>query len=576
MACTAYANPLRLKRAITGSLVWLLLLLSPASGAQDPAECLEVPPQGESNSFRFETSEPHEALFAEVPMGVTIGSIRVTRFRVFDLEDPDENNRVYRWANDFHWVTRESVVRQHLLVSEGDMYIPAQILESERILRDLGFIYDARVRPWRWCGEVVDLEVITRDIWTFTPIVSFNLAGGVSDYSLGFRDKNFLGSGKSVMIRYDKDDERKGTTLLYSDRALLGTRWRMKLQLTDNDDGHDRALRINRPFYSVYETWSAGGAIEDQLLEEKVWFRGDKIAEFDHERDGFRLFGGIARDVELDKQVGRWLFGYEWENNEFDFSDSDKPPPELPEDREYSYPFIGYQSIEDEYMRAHNLNYLGRTEDLYVGERYSWRLGWSAEALGATTDQIALRGEYGNTLRVDDRNWWVVDSSISGFWTVDDEEFENLWWTTETRYHRRQAEKWAAFARLRVDYTDGLTLDNQLTLGGGNGLRGYDRHYQTGDRSFVFNVEQRYYSDWHPFRLIRVGAAVFFDVGRAWFKGEDNGPNGDVLSNAGFGLRLNSSRAEKGSVIHIDIAFPFDKGPDVDDYQFLIRVRDTF
>ncbi len=555
-----------------------IFFLAPASvlHAAETAGCIEVPPQAESASFRFEASEAHRELATQVPPGTTIGSIRVTRFRVFDLEDPEENNRLYRWANDFHWVTRESVLRGHLLVKEGDAYLPDEVQESERVLRDLDFIYDARVRPWRWCGDVVDLEVVTRDIWTFTPILSFNLAGGSSDYSIGFRDKNFLGSGKRVMIRYDKDEERQGTTLAYMDPLLFGTRWRFNLALTDNDDGHDRALRVNRPFYSVYERWSAGGAIEDQELEEKVWFRGDKVAEFDHERDATRLFGGIARKLDRGKQVGRWLFGYEYETNTFDYSDSDKPPAELPADRDYSYPFVGYQSIEDEYKKTRNLNYLGRTEDLYVGEYYNWRLGWSDESLGATTDQIALRGEYGNTLRVDDNNWWVLNSAVSGFWTVDDEEFDNLWWITESRYHRRQSEKWAAFARLRVDYTDGLTLDNQLTLGGDNGLRGYDRNYQTGDRSFVLNLEQRYYSDWHPFRLMRVGAAVFFDVGRAWFKGEDNGPNGDVLSNAGFGLRLNSSRAEKGSVIHIDVAFPFDKHDDVDDVQFLIRVRDTF
>ena len=127
-----------------------------------------------------------------------------------------------------------------------------------------------------------------------------------------------------------------------------------------------------------------------------------------------------------------------------------------------------------------------------------------------------------------------------------------------------------------MDYTDGLTADNQLTLGGSNGLRGYDRNYQTGDRAFVFNLEQRYYSDWHPFRLMRVGAAVFLDAGRAWFSNRDNGSNGDVLANAGIGLRLNSSRADKSSVIHIDVAFPFIKDDDVDNVQFLVTVKDRF
>ncbi len=159
---------------------------------------------------------------------------------------------------------------------------------------------------------------------------------------------------------------------------------------------------------------------------------------------------------------------------------------------------------------------------------------------------------------------------------MDDERFENLWWTAETRYLHKQSRQWALFSRLRLDYTDGLTAERQLTLGGDNGLRGYDLNYQVGDRSFVFNLEQRYYSDWHPFRLIQVGLAAFIDVGRAWFEGEDNGSNGGVLANAGVGIRLNSSRAEKGSVVHIDLAFPFMTDDDTSDSQILFTIKDSF
>ena len=557
--------------------VCTLLLWLPVQGvwAQE-GSCELVQPQDASASFRFEDSPEHLAFAETIPDGVYVASIRITRYRVFDSEDSRENSGIYRWANDFHSLTRDWVVREQLLFEEGDYYLRTLVEESERILRDLKFIYDARVRPWRRCGDQVDLEVITRDIWTFTPTVSFSRSGGENEYSLGFRDTNFLGTGKQVVLRYDSDEERSGTTFIYEDPALAGSRWRMRVSLTDNDDGHDRRFRLNRPFFSVYERWSAGIRLEDWKLEENIWFRGDEVEEFNHEQQSVRLFGGIATERELEKQVGRWLMGYQYEENEFSFSDSDIPPQELPEDREYSFPFIGYQSIEDEYIQAHNLNYLGRTEDLYVGEHYQWNLGYSAEALGATRDQVHLSGRYGNTLRVSPRDLWLVESEVTGFLSVDDTEFENLWWTVNSRYFWRQGPKWSIFSGIRLDYTDGLTGENQLTLGGQNGLRGYDNNYQVGDRSAVFNIEQRYYSDWHPFRLLRVGYAVFFDVGRAWFEGEDNGSNGGVLSNAGIGIRLNSSRAEKGSVVHIDLAFPFNKDDDVDSVQLLMTVKDRF
>ncbi len=537
---------------------------------------MQVTPQSETDTFRFMNSPEHDALAKAVPPGTRIRSISVTRYAVFDMEDPEENNRVYRWANDFHSITREWVVRDHLLIEEGEGYNVPRLRESERILRDLKFIYDATVRAWRWCGDVVDIEVFTRDIWTFTPLLSFNRSGGERDYSIGFRDTNFLGSGKQFSLRYESDEERSGLNFVYADPSVMGSRWRTRLSWTESDDGHDRGLNVVRPFYSVYERWSAGLGLHDIELEEKLWYRGSRVAEFDHELDKVRIFGGIANDLRPDHQVGRWLFGYVYEDHAFSFSDSDIPPPVLPEDRTYSYPFVGFQSIEDEYVKLRNVDYLERTEDVYVGERYSWSAGWSDDSLGATRDQLALQGSYGNTLRADETHLWTVDGWLSGYWNVDDEDFENLWLGLETRYHLRQAERWALFGRLKLDYTDGLTGENQLTLGGADGLRGYDRNYQVGDRAFLFNLEQRYYSDWHPFRLIRVGLAAFIDVGRAWFDGEDNGSNGDVLANAGIGLRLNSSRAEKGSVVHLDVAVPFMKDDDVDSVQFLVSVKDRF
>ncbi|MDO8861774.1 BamA/TamA family outer membrane protein [Haliea sp. E1-2-M8] len=570
--CTSFLA----RRRLTVCLPPLLLVAAAAAANENDQACREVALQDESASFRFEQSPAHDEFAREVPPGARIGSIRQQRFTVFDTEDPEEDKALFRWANDFHSVTRDWVIEDHLLVKEGEEYNQARVDESERILRDLGFIYDATVRPWRVCGDVVDLEVITRDIWTFTPMLSFGRSGGENKYAVGFRDANFLGTGKQIIIQHDSDEERSGNTIRYVDPALAGSRWRMRLSLADNDDGYEHGVRFVRPFFSVYESWAAGVDLNRMKLEEALWFRGDEVAEFDHKIEFANVFGGIAANVRKDKRVGRWLFGYTLETHSFDFSDSPIPPAELPEEREYSYPYIGYESTRDQFIELHNVNYLGRTEDVYVGERFSWALGWSSDALGASQDQVVVRGNYGNTLLVDERRLWQLDTNLSGFWGVDGSEFENLWWTTETRYHHKQSRQWALFSRFRADYTDGLTGERQLTLGGANGLRGYELNYQVGDRSLVFNLEQRYYSDWHLFRLVQIGLAAFIDVGRAWFESEDNGSNGGVLANVGFGIRLNSSRAEKGSVVHVDFAFPFVTDDDVSGGQILFTVKDRF
>ena len=106
-----------------------------------------------AESFKFRRSDIHAQLSASLPKQFTIGEIRFQRFNVFDEENPKENNRIYRWANDFHSLTCESVVRSQLLFVSGESVQARSLEESERLLRDLKFIYDASVRPFRICDE---------------------------------------------------------------------------------------------------------------------------------------------------------------------------------------------------------------------------------------------------------------------------------------------------------------------------------------------------------------------------------------------------------------------------------------
>ena len=46
--------------------------------------------------------------------------------------------------------------------------------------------------------------------------------------------------------------------------------------------------------------------------------------------------------------------------------------------------------------------------------------------------------------------------------------------------------------------------------------------------------------------------------------------------NFGVGIRLASSKSDIGRIVHLDLAFPFDKHEDVDDVQFLVTIRNTF
>jgi hypothetical protein len=93
-------------------------------------------------------------------------------------------------------------------------------------------------------------------------------------------------------------------------------------------------------------------------------------------------------------------------------------------------------------------------------------------------------------------------------------------------------------------------------------------------------LEERYYSDWFPFGLFRVGLAAFVDVGRAWFRDEApawvperNGDHFGTLANVGVGLRLESLRTRRDRVLHIDLAHPLVEGPGVDSLQLTLSAK---
>ena len=154
--------------------------------------------------------------------------------------------------------------------------------------------------------------------------------------------------------------------------------------------------------------------------------------------------------------------------------------------------------------------------------------------------------------------------------------FENLSLGLSAKYYRRQSEHRLLYVSLAGTYGHRLDLDQHLLLGGDSGLRGYPLRYQAGDKKALITVEQRFFTEWYPFRLFHVGGAVFFDAGRAWGETPLPSSQNEWLRDVGFGLRLGQTRSGLGRMTHIDVAFPLDGDQDIADVQFLISTRKSF
>jgi hemolysin activation/secretion protein len=93
-----------------------------------------------------------------------------------------------------------------------------------------------------------------------------------------------------------------------------------------------------------------------------------------------------------------------------------------------------------------------------------------------------------------------------------------------------------------------------LTLGDTTGLRGYGLTAFSGDRRWLFNIEDRLFVWDELWRLIDVGAVAFFDSGYVWPASRAIKPS-ELRNSVGVGLRTAPSRSGDNSPVRIDLAY---------------------
>src|ERR1700722_13886328 len=89
--------------------------------------------------------------------GAVIGKVDIDIRNIFDQTDPREANGLFRLANHLHIRTKRSTVKAQLLFASGDKYLARKLAETERALRLLTYVYDARVVPVHYADGKVDI-----------------------------------------------------------------------------------------------------------------------------------------------------------------------------------------------------------------------------------------------------------------------------------------------------------------------------------------------------------------------------------------------------------------------------------
>jgi len=503
-----------------------------------------------------------------------IGAIHIHTIQIFDLDNPKDNNWLFRTADRLHARTRESAIRAQLLFRSGDRYSRRLLEETARNMRlNSNFVREPVIRPISYHDGVVDIDVTTQDVWTLQPGITFSRSGGTNSSGIDVADANFLGYGKYAEAGHSEDVDRTYTFINWADPNVWGSHWTDTFVYSYNSDGTVWGVGTAHPFYSL-ETRNDGG-IDGGVTHQVVprYRLGVEYDAYDYTNQAADLYLGQALRV-TDLWTQRLLLGWRVDRSSF------RPPPDqlllapLPEDRNLSFPFVRMQLIENTFDTMHNLDLIARTEDVHFGLDASVGVGYAAPYFGADRHSLLADTELNYGWNFGPDHELFLSSRLASRFEYG--QMHDAILTGTVSHYISTSDETRLLVRLTGDAGHNLDGDHTLELGGDTGLRGYPLRYQNGNQRALFTIEERLYTNWYLFRLVNIGAAAFYDMGRTWGTTLVPTPQLGLLKDAGIGLRLGNARSSFGSVIHIDLATPFDPSGNISRLQLLVSTQASF
>jgi hypothetical protein len=526
-------------------------------------------------------AEPHSTPSPPVPSfaqlearGARIGTITVESQNIFDIDDPDENNSLFRLANAVHVRTRPEVIRRLLLFKTGDPLTVQAIDETERIMRANHFIYDVVISPVSVHDGIVDIGITTRDTWSLDLTGRYARSGGTNTTAFGILDYNFLGTGTKLGLSQTSDVDRHGTEFIAAYGQAFDGWTSLSYAQARYSDGDRASASVTRPFYSLDTRWAAGASWDRWNRIESIYNAGDTTAKYRHRSEIGEIFGGWSPGLARG-WAQRISSGATLQDHSYETQPGEAVPSPLPLDHSTRGFFLRHEVVEDKFVKLRNRDQIFRPEFFEMGFSSSVQVTRSLESLGASRSAWLYDASVSKGFRLDWGDDLLASATLQRQIASTGNPLDRVGGTL--RYFAPQTPRYSLYAAISADRLgDGAAAPDQLLLGGDNGLRGYPLRYQSGDRRALFTIEERAYTDWYLFRLVRVGGAVFYDRGRAWGGVNQNVVNGGWLSDVGVGLRLALDRAAFGNVLHADVAAPLERVPGIKAVQFIVKTQVSF
>lgn len=490
-----------------------------------------------------------------------ISRITIRGTDIFDFDtNPYLRRFPYLWINALHIQTRDSVFRQELLFKVGDRMDPFLVRETERNLRALSFVRNARIVSFPQRDGTVALVVHVNDSWTTEPQINLGGVNRVDDLEIGFKEKNFLGFGKTLEFFYTKEPDLSQRQYAYIDPQFLNTRFEFRTMLISRTRGLERHINLDRPFFSADTPWSVRSSHAHFETTIDEFDNNVRISEFEQTKSVGEAYGGLK--IGGGRQFVNHLgLRYKKENQSYRATDKTAAGRGIPSGKEFQTFFLDFDSSRSRFIEMTRLEKMTRIEDINLGPSLFLSPGFSPGVLTNQVDTTQLDASYEQKKFLRGKHFFMGRAAYSGRNTF--KEPENETWEFKLKYYYRARKTHTLVTQNRVNWGHNLDPDNLIKLGSENGLRAYKRDGLVGNRSWLLNIEDRIFWTDELWSLVALGTVFFYDAGYVWSQGESISLS-KVKSNIGAGLRIGLTRSSREAILRLDFAYRLQKDVDND------------
>jgi hypothetical protein len=467
--------------------------------------------------------------------GLNINNIVYIRLDPFgtNINDPElkTDKKEIEFLNKTHIRSSEAIIRRYLLFNEGDTISELTLGETERNLRRLQFINDARILVNPLSESDAEVVVITRDSYSTGADISNSHP---TKWEASISERNLAGTGHSIELGFpfvERGQNRPGIRVGYNINNIAGTFANLELFLKSVPGERYYGFSLLRDFVSAESDFAGGVTLKEMLTRPDVEAAFTEPANLEFTYQDYWL----ARAFLIDRySLSRIIFGVRYIHNNV-YSRPEIEPLSYYDMQKYRL-WLGSLTFSRQHFSRENFIYnYGRTEDVPYGILASVTAGREINEF-KTRNYAGAGFSFGNA----PGRFGYLNLSVSGSAFFNSNATEQGGVELSLDYFTPLITggywKMRGFARISHTYGFDRYNDEFLTISRDDIITGFRNDSIRGRQRSVLNLETVAFS---PVKLYGFRFAFFTFADIAYLgKGIDLIPGTAAIQGIGAGVRI--------------------------------------